>query len=148
MTSLPYALLGMTLEKINMILHYLLVVLAFLSACSKTSQGPSLQGDFVIEDGDRATLNLSLWSEGHLVVGRHVFVTQGGNRIDFCDEDSISIRLRKLAYDTYDGTLHDWYSDEINKIKVIHREPKLTLIHTGSSHSLVDDTLEFTRRVD
>ena len=93
-------------------------------------------------------LNLRLWPIGDSVIGTHIFVTQSGNRIDYCDEDSISVLLKRVTETTYEGALHDCYWDDTNRVKVIHREPKLTLIHTVSSHSLVDDTLEFTRSID
>ena len=73
------------------------------------------------------------------IIASHCFVTDNGNRIDFCENKSIVLDFKK-KHNVYNGKFHSCYTDMEYNISVTFNKDRLTLTWQQDDYPLLEDT--------
>lgn len=64
-------------------------------------------------------ISISLYMVGDSLVGNHTFITNNGNRIDFCADTENTLHLSKIKNNIFEGTLTSCYTDvELYNVRI------------------------------
>lgn len=93
--------------------------------------------------GTNAEYSITILLSNDTITGSHSFVTQDGNRIDWCEESSITAIRNKDR--VFEGLLHSCYDNQNHLVRIEFRRNNLFLTFLANDHPFLKQTMELHR---